>query len=59
LISKFAAGKSDLEAIRQTLGAEKMILIGHFWGSTLAASYMGETSRPRCKGYLPLGSRRY
>ena len=30
----------DLEAIRKKLGAEKLILIGHSWGSTLAASYM-------------------
>jgi len=32
----------DLDAIRQTLGAEKVILIGHSWGSTLAASYIAE-----------------
>ena len=31
---------ADLEAIRQKIGVEKMILIGHSWGSTLAASYM-------------------
>jgi pimeloyl-ACP methyl ester carboxylesterase len=30
----------DLEAIRKKLGADKMILIGHSWGSTLAATYM-------------------
>jgi pimeloyl-ACP methyl ester carboxylesterase len=32
----------DLEAIRKELGAERMILIGHSWGSTLAASYMAK-----------------
>ena len=31
---------ADLEAIRQKIGVEQMILIGHSWGSTLAASYM-------------------
>ncbi len=30
----------DLEAVRQAIGAPKMILIGHSWGSTLAAMYM-------------------
>jgi len=33
---------SDLEAVRQKIGAEKMNLIGHSWGSTLAASYMAK-----------------
>jgi pimeloyl-ACP methyl ester carboxylesterase len=32
----------DLEAIRQTIGTDKLILIGHSWGSTLAASYMAK-----------------
>ena len=32
----------DLEAIRQQIGAGRMILIGHSWGSTLAASYMAK-----------------
>ena len=32
----------DLEAIRTQIGAHKMILIGHSWGSTLAASYMAK-----------------
>jgi len=32
----------DLEAIRLQLHAERMILIGHSWGSTLAASYMAK-----------------
>jgi proline iminopeptidase len=38
----YTLGRSieDLEAVRQKIGAEKMILIGHSWGSTLAASYM-------------------
>ncbi len=35
-----ARSVADLEAIRQKIGVEKMILIGHSWGSTLAASYM-------------------
>jgi pimeloyl-ACP methyl ester carboxylesterase len=30
----------DLEAVRVAIGAPKMILIGHSWGSTLAAKYM-------------------
>jgi pimeloyl-ACP methyl ester carboxylesterase len=33
---------ADLEAIRQSLGADKLILVGHSWGSTLAASYMAK-----------------
>jgi proline iminopeptidase len=32
----------DLEAVRQQIGTDKMILIGHSWGSTLAASYMAK-----------------
>ena len=32
----------DLEGIRQKIGVDKMILIGHSWGSTLAASYMAK-----------------
>ena len=35
-----ARSVADLEAIRQKIGVEKMILIGHSWGSTLAVSYM-------------------
>ena len=38
-VARFVA---DLEAIRQKIGVEKMILIGHSWGSTLAASYMAK-----------------
>jgi proline iminopeptidase len=30
----------DLEAIRQVLGAEKMILLGQSWGGALAANYL-------------------
>jgi pimeloyl-ACP methyl ester carboxylesterase len=33
---------ADLEAIRKEIGASKMILIGHSWGSTLAANYMAQ-----------------
>jgi triacylglycerol esterase/lipase EstA (alpha/beta hydrolase family) len=32
----------DLESVRQQIGSQKMILIGHSWGSTLAASYMAK-----------------
>ncbi|MBD2772865.1 alpha/beta fold hydrolase [Iningainema tapete] len=31
---------ADLEAIRQQIGAERVILIGHSWGSKLAAHYI-------------------
>ncbi|GII64653.1 hypothetical protein Skr01_47380 [Sphaerisporangium krabiense] len=31
---------ADLEAIRQTIGAEKMILVGRSWGGTLSAAYL-------------------
>src|ERR1039457_6005190 len=37
-----ARSVADLEAIRQKIGVEKMILIGHSWGSTLAVSYMAK-----------------
>jgi proline iminopeptidase len=37
-----ARAVADLEAIRQQLQASKMILIGHSWGATLAASYMAK-----------------
>ena len=37
-----ARSVADLEAIRQKIGVEKMVLIGHSWGSTLAASYMAK-----------------
>src|SRR5690606_20908613 len=30
----------DLEAFREYIGAERMILIGHSWGSSLAALYI-------------------
>ena len=33
---------ADLEAIRQLLHADRLILIGDSWGATLAASYMAE-----------------
>ena len=32
----------DLEQIRLTIGADKLILIGHSWGCTLAANYMAK-----------------
>ena len=32
----------DLEAIRKSIGAKKLILIGDSWGATLAANYMAE-----------------
>jgi pimeloyl-ACP methyl ester carboxylesterase len=37
-----ARSVADLEEIRQKIGVERMILIGHSWGSTLAASYMAK-----------------
>jgi len=37
-----ARSVADLEAMRQNIGVDKMILIGHSWGSTLAASYMAK-----------------
>ena len=37
-----ARSVADLEAIRQKIGVEKIILIGHSWGSTLAVSYMAK-----------------
>lgn len=37
-----ARSVADLEAIRQKIGVERMILVGHSWGSTLAASYMAK-----------------
>jgi pimeloyl-ACP methyl ester carboxylesterase len=41
-VRDYTLGRSieDLEAVRQRIGVEKMILIGHSWGSTLAANYM-------------------
>lgn len=35
---------ADLEAIRETIGAERVILFGSSWGATLAAHYMVEHS---------------
>ncbi|HEY1908660.1 MAG TPA: alpha/beta hydrolase, partial [Myxococcaceae bacterium] len=37
-----ARSVEDLEAVRRQIGVERMILIGHSWGSTLAASYMAK-----------------
>jgi proline iminopeptidase len=37
-----ARSVADLEEVRRRIGAEKLILIGHSWGSTLAASYMAK-----------------
>lgn len=33
---------ADLEAIRREIDAEQVILIGHSWGGTLAATYLAE-----------------
>jgi proline iminopeptidase len=33
---------ADLEAIRQQIGAQRVILIGHSWGGSLAATYLAE-----------------
>ena len=35
-----ARNVADLEAVRQTLGAPRMVLVGSSWGATLAASYL-------------------
>jgi pimeloyl-ACP methyl ester carboxylesterase len=40
----------DLESIRLQLHAERMILIGHSWGSILAASYMAKYPTHVSKG---------
>ena len=37
-----ARSVDDVEGVRQQIGVEKMILIGHSWGSTLAALYMAK-----------------
>jgi proline iminopeptidase len=37
-----ARSVADLEEVRKQIGVEKMILIGHSWGSTLAALYMAK-----------------
>ncbi len=43
-VRDYTLGRSieDLEAVRQKIGVQKMILVGHSWGSTLAASYMAK-----------------
>lgn len=33
---------ADLEAIRQRIGAERVILIGHSWGGSVAATYLAD-----------------
>jgi proline iminopeptidase len=35
-----ARNVADLEAVRATLGAQRMVLVGTSWGATLAASYL-------------------
>lgn len=41
-VSKYTVGRhvDDLEAIREVIGAPRMILVGGSWGGTLAAHYM-------------------
>jgi proline iminopeptidase len=41
-VREYTVGRhvADLEAIRQTIGAERLILIGGSWGGTLAAHYL-------------------
>jgi proline iminopeptidase len=43
-IRDYSIGRAveDLEAVRKVIGADKMILIGHSFGGTLAASYMAK-----------------
>ena len=38
-VSRFV---EDIEAIRKQVGADKIVLIGHSWGATLAASYIAQ-----------------
>jgi pimeloyl-ACP methyl ester carboxylesterase len=52
-----ARSVADLEAIRQKIGVEKVILIGHSWGSTLAASYMAKFPTPRRQGGISFSRR--
>ena len=42
----------DLEAVRQQIGSDRMILIGHSWGSILAASYMAKYAKHVAKVVL-------
>jgi proline iminopeptidase len=35
--------------MRQKIGVEKMILIGHSWGATLAVNYMAKFPTPVAK----------
>jgi proline iminopeptidase len=35
-----ARGVADLEAIRQRIGADRMVLVGHSWGGQVAAGYL-------------------
>jgi proline iminopeptidase len=35
-----ARGVADLEAIRQRIGADRLVLIGHSWGGQVAAAYL-------------------
>jgi proline iminopeptidase len=35
-----ARGVADLEAIRQRIGADRLVLIGHSWGGQVAAGYL-------------------
>jgi proline iminopeptidase len=35
-----ARNVADLEAIRQRIGADRMVLIGHSWGAQVAAAYL-------------------
>ncbi|MGE5335585.1 MAG: alpha/beta hydrolase, partial [Nitrososphaerota archaeon] len=37
-----ARAVADLEAIRQQIGARRVILIGHSWGGTVSATYLAE-----------------
>jgi len=59
----------DLEALRQQIGTDRMILIGHSWASTLAANYMAKYPNHVAKavfyspgpiwGYPPPGTEDY
>jgi len=53
-----ASHVADLEGIREALGAEELILVGHGWGSTLASQYLlahpGRVSRMVALSPAPL-----
>jgi proline iminopeptidase len=53
-VREYTIGRAveDLEAVRQQIGSDRMILIGHSWGSILAASYMAKYAKHVAKVVL-------